>query len=87
MLAMFDEYASWYADTDAQTVLELNDLPIGMAADKAEYTVNVQDGTVSVRVHGKPEDGVGQTRTWFSGIAQAVILPAKVQRLYLRNLL
>ena len=74
MLAMFDEYASWYADTDAQTVLELNDLPIGMAADKAEYTVNVQDGTVSVRVHGKPEDGVGQTRTWFSGITQVQTL-------------
>lgn len=76
MLAMFDEYASWYADSDAQKPMQLNNLPMGMVADKAEYTVNSQDGTVTVRVHGKPADleTPRQTRTWFSGITQVQTL-------------
>lgn len=76
LLAMFDEYASWYGDSDAQTLMELNNLPIGMTADKAEYTVDVEAGTVTVRVHGKPAEPASgkMTRTWFSGITQVQTL-------------
>ena len=76
LLAMFDEYASWYGDSDAQTPMELNNLPIGMTADKAEYTVDAEAGTVTVRVHGKPAEPASgkMTRTWFSGITQVQTL-------------
>ena len=76
LLAMFDEYASWYGDSDAQTLMELNNLPIGMTADKAEYTVDAEVGTVTVRVHGKPAEPASgkMTRTWFSGITQVQTL-------------
>lgn len=76
LLAMFDEYASWYGDSDAQTLMELNNLPIGMTADKAEYTVDAEAGTVTVRVHGKPAEPASgkMTRTWFSGITQVQTL-------------
>lgn len=73
LLEIFDEYASWYGDSDAQTPMELNNLPIGMTADKAEYTVDAEAGTVTVRVHGKPADAE-TARTWFSGITQAQTL-------------
>lgn len=76
MMAMFEEYISWYADSDAQKLMELNNLPMGMTADKAEYTVDAEAGTVTVRVHGKPaEPASGETtRTWFSGITQVQTL-------------
>lgn len=76
MMAMFNEYIGWYADSDAQKLMELNNLPMGMTADKAEYTVDAEAGTVTVRVHGKPaEPASGETtRTWFSGITQVQTL-------------
>ncbi len=76
LLAMFDEYASWYGDSDAQTPMELNNLPIGMTADQAEYTVNDQDSTVTVRVYsdGKDSGDTEQSRSWFNGITQVQTL-------------
>lgn len=76
LLAMFDEYASWYGDSDAQTPMELNNLPIGMTADQAEYTVNDQDSTVTVRVYsdGKDSGDTEQSRGWFNGITQVQTL-------------
>lgn len=76
MMAMFNEYIGWYGDSDAQTPMELNNLPIGMTADKAEYTVDAEAGTVTVRVHGKPAEPASgkMTRTWFSGITQVQTL-------------
>lgn len=73
LFAMFEEYISWYADSDTQKLMQLNNLPTGITADKAEYTVDAKAGTVTARVHGKPTDAE-TTRTWFSGITQVQTL-------------
>ncbi|MFR4972518.1 MAG: M56 family metallopeptidase [Butyricicoccus pullicaecorum] len=74
MMAMFNEYIGWYSDIDEQRLMKVYNVPI--LADKAEYTVNDQDSTVTVRVYsdGKDSGDTEQSRSWFNGITQVQTL-------------
>lgn len=74
MMAMFNEYIGWYSDIDEQRLMKVYNVPI--LADKAEYTVNDQDSTVTVRVYsdGKDSGDTEQSRSWFNGITQVETL-------------
>lgn len=74
MMAMFNEYIGWYSDIDEQRLMKVYNVPI--LADQAEYTVNDQDSTVTVRVYsdGKDSGDTEQSRSWFSGITQVQTL-------------
>ncbi|MDY2969952.1 MAG: M56 family metallopeptidase [Butyricicoccus pullicaecorum] len=74
MMAMFNEYISWYSDIDEQRLMKVYNVPI--LADQAEYTVNDQDSTVTVRVYsdGKDSGDTEQSRSWFNGITQVQTL-------------
>lgn len=74
MMAMFNEYIGWYSDIDEQRLMKVYNVPI--LADQAEYTVNDQDSTVTVRVYsdGKDSGDTEQSRSWFNGITQVQTL-------------
>lgn len=74
MMAMFNEYIGWYSDIDEQRLMKVYNVPI--LADQAEYTVNDQDSTVTVRVYsdGKDSGDTEQSRSWFNGIMQVQTL-------------
>lgn len=71
LMDLFDAYIGWYDTVDGQTPMQIENMPMGVHPNKAEFAVNAEDGTVAVKLHQVSEGG---GRPWWGNVTQTQTL-------------
>lgn len=68
----FDEYITGYADPEQEQPFKIDNLPMGIEPERAEYQLDTDARTVTVYTYGKAqsEQGDALPRAWFHDITQ-----------------